>query len=415
MKIFLFKYKYHLFLIVIGLVWIHFFDWVMQISAQEIIYPDSKSYMMAAKELYLFGRPHGNRPLVMAAINGIPYLFGFGDETIYAFSYYVNVFCWLGFLVVLFEILKEFVTVRLAFIFSVISMFFIGYTAYVFHLLTENIYMFLIISGFYFLQKYLKTKAFLFLSVFLAIFVLSMLVKPGSKFLAVFCVLYFIREIVRNYKAKSALLLYGSLLLVVVQCAMINKHFGNFTISYIDTAAWYNYIGKRAINLKEGNPIDTPRLDLFAIDKKTGKKIASQDLKNQLSDNKTNILKAYFMDVEQNATTGNLCVKFCENIKKTTYFESAKNFILILSVWQNMIFSTIGFLFAVFYVFSFRRANLPFFVAIFIGYIFFTSGVSYDQGDVFHAVTFPFALILIAVTIKNRLEKTKPYAERLQK
>src|SRR6478672_3515325 len=112
------KYKYHFLLIIIGLSVLTLVNGLVQLDVQRVIYPDSESYFEAAKNVYIYHIGHNYRPMVMAAINGIPYLFGCSDAYIYQFSFYVNVFCWLVTALVLFEILKTFVSEKAAFFFS---------------------------------------------------------------------------------------------------------------------------------------------------------------------------------------------------------------------------------------------------------------------------------------------------------
>lgn len=406
MKSFFIHYKYHFLLLCIGLIWLAIFDFLTQMSAQGIIYMDSESYMDSAKNLYIFSRGHNYRPILMAVINGIPYLFGASDQAIYDFSFYVNVVCWLAFFLILFEILKDFLRPKVAFFFALIPIFFVGNAAFIFHLLTENIYMLFIISGFYFLMKYFKTNGFGYLSAGLSIFILSMLIRPGSKFFAIVLGLFFIRAILKNYKSKFIWLLYGSLLLVFIQCAGIRYQFGNFTLSYIDVVTYYNYIGSKAMLLKEGKEYThrtNPRVAyIFSMESKDQKRVASADLKQQLQFNSGNLAKAYFSDVIENSVTGNICIEDCKNSKNRINFDFWKELMFSISQWQNRIWTPIGFLLAVFYFFKSYKKEVWFsMIAFFILYTMILSGISCGQGDRFHVITFPFVLILLAKFIKE--------------
>ncbi|MET0760415.1 MAG: hypothetical protein ABWZ56_08335 [Flavobacterium sp.] len=423
MKQTLLKYKYHFLLVIIALIWINIFDFLTQIASQGLIYPDSKSYLVSAKNLYVFYRGHNYRPVLMAIINGFPYLFGFSDTAIYSFSFFVNLVCWLTFFVVLFEIFKEFLQPKKAFVLSIIPVFFIGNSTFVFHLLTENIYMLFIVFGFYFLVKYYKTKAFLYLSIALSIFILCMLIKPGAKFLAIVFLLFFIKEIIRNYKSKFTLIIYGSVLMVLVQCAGIKHQFGNFTISYIDAVTYYNYLGSRAEFIKTGKEyeqINNPRNEyIYNLECKDQKKIAFKDLKNQLQFNTINLVKAYISDVVENSITGNIYVKDSKNIKNKSFFDVSKTILFAISEWQNRFFSFFGFVLGIFYFFkSYKNEKQYSCIAFFILYTIVLSGMSYDQGDRFHAVTFPFTLLLAVKFITEKttfLKKTKRFSALLQK
>lgn len=406
MKSFFGHYKYHFLLLCIGLIWITIFDFLTQMSAQGIIYMDSESYMDSAKNLYIFSRGHNYRPILMAVINGVPYLFGASDQAIYDFSFYVNVVCWLSFFLILFEILKAFLRPKVAFFFSLISIFFLGNAAFVFHLLTENIYMLFMIGGFYFLMKYYKTNGFGYLSAALSIFILSMLIRPGSKYFAIVLTLFFVRAILKNYKSRFIWFLYGSLLLVFIQCAGIRYQFGNFTLSYIDVVTYYNYIGSKAMLLKEGKEYShktNPRVAyIFSMECKDQKRVASADLKQQLQFNSGNLAKAYFSDVIENSVTGNVCIGDCKNRNNQSYFNFWKELMFSISQWQNRIWTPIGLLLAAFYFFKSYKKEVWFsFIAFFILYTMLLSGISCGQGDRFHVITFPFVIILLAKFIKD--------------
>ncbi len=401
MKQFLIKYHYHFLLILIGLLAITLFDFLTQMSSQGIIYPDSTGYHESAKNLYVFYRGHNYRPILMAIINGFPYLFGNSDAFIYSYGFYVNLICWLGSFLLLFEILKQFIKSKGAFGFTVLSIFFIGNMAFVFHLLSETIYLLFILSAFYFLSKYYKEKLFWQLSVSLSIFILSMLIRPGSKFLAIVFVLYFIKEIFKNYKHKFSWFIYGSLLLVLVQCAGLKYQFGNFTISYIDSVTYYNYIGSKAMCFKEGkefSQLNDPRGEyIYSNECSEQRKIANEDLKQQLQYNTLNLGKAYVSDIVDNTTSGNVCIDDCKNVKNRDHFQFWKTFLFGISKWQNWIFTALGFCLAVFYFFKSYSKEKPYsFIGFFILYTMILSGISCGQGDRFHVITFPFVLLLLA-------------------
>lgn len=413
------KYKYHIFILFIAVIWISFFDFMTQMSSQGVMHSDSFNYQEAAKNLIVFHTGHIYRPILMSAITGVPYLFGSSDEAVFSFSFYVNLFCWFASFLLLFEILKTFVRLKVAFIFTVFTIFIVGNTVHVFHLLTETIFQFLMVLAFYLLVKYYKTKEFWYLSLALSVLLSSMLIKPGAKFLVIVFTLYFIKEILKNYKSKSSIFIYGSLLMIVVQCAGLKYQFGNFTISYIDSVTYYAYIGSKAMCIKsdkEYSQMNNPRADyLFsnvAIDQK---RIASEDFKEQLKFNKINLIKAYISDVKENTVSGNSCLEETKNIKRRDYFDFWKTFFFDVTKWQNRLYTLFGLLLSGFFVFkTFRKPNLTTLISLFVLYTIVLSGISCGQGDRFHLVTFPFMLMLLAKYL-SETKPFKPFFEPLQK
>ncbi len=406
------KYKYHFFLILIGLSVITVINGLLHFNAQNIIYPDSESYYEAAKNVYIYHTGHNYRPIVMAAINGIPYLFGCSDAFIYEFSFYVNLFCWLATALVSFEILKTFVSEKLAFVFALCSFLFVGTIVLIYHLLTENIYTLFIVLVFYFLLKYYKTKLFWQLSVAISILILSMLVRPGSKWLAIIFLLFYMKEFIRYYKTKAAFLVYGSLFLVTIQCAGMKYQFGNFTISYIDSVTYYNYIGSKAMAFKNGKEYDMskdPRtFYIFSLKPSQIQEVAKKDLLLQLQTNTGNLFDAYCSDVYENTISGNIPLSDCKNVKNTSYFNFWKELLFAVSQWQNRIFTILGLLLASVYFFrSYKKEAYFSLVSVYVLYIVASSGISCSQGDRFHLVIFPFVLILLAkwYTLKAKPNK----------
>jgi hypothetical protein len=404
MEFFIKRCQFHLLLIAIALGWLAVFAFLSQIDGQGIIYPDSTSYLESAKNLYVFHRGHNYRPLLMAAINGIPYLFGFGDAAVYEFGFYVNVFCWMISAIILFELAKDFLKPKAAFFVALLFLSTLGNIAYVFHLLTENIYLFFIISAFYCLSKYYKTKIFKWLSYALAIFILAMLIRPGSMLLGIAMVLFFIGEIIRNWRSKAALLFYGSIALVLVQCAGMKHQFGNFTISYIDAVTYYGYLGSRSESLSQGKQYiqeNNPRgIAMYNLPMPQQKTLASADFKKQLTENTGSFFKAYGIDLLDNTKSGTTALMDCKKANDHIFLGAE---LFGVSKWQNRLLTIIGFALALFFFLrGYKSEPLYFLMAGYILYIMLLSGVSCSQGDRFHIVTYPFVLLLGAKFFKKQ-------------
>ena len=407
MKSFLIKYKYHFLIIVLGLFCLEALNFILQLDKQTIIYPDCSNYLESAQKMYLKFTGHYYRPMLMAFITGIPYLFGSSDTGIFEWSFVVNVFCWLGTSIILFEIIKNFVNEKTAFWFAILPFFIFGNVILNYHLLTENIFVFFIILSFYFLFQFYKTSKFWYFSLSLSLLLITMLIKPGTTFFGIIIMLFFIKEIFKNYKQKSMIFLYGSLLLITIQVVGMKAQYGDFTISYIDGVTYHNYICSKAEcfkNGKEYNQINNPRAEnLFSLDFTDQKKVALEDLKNQVQNNFQNLVKAFFSDVIENFKTGNSCIEDLKNHENKTDFSFWKKIIFDITKWQNRIFTFFGLLLSALFLYTnFRKERAYFFVTIFITYIIVLSGISCGQGDRFHLVTFPFVILLLAKYVSGR-------------
>ncbi|MCX6184713.1 MAG: hypothetical protein NTX74_06675 [Flavobacterium sp.] len=397
---FLYNSRFHLLIIAFGIAWMGILNGMLQLSDQTFIYPDSFSYFDAATDLSVKLRGHCYRPIGMAFISGLPYVFGAEGTAIFGWSFYVNVACWLSSAVVIFTMLKQQIATNLAFLSALVFLLCVGPATICFHLLTENCYTFLMLLFLFFWDRYQNSKRYLFLSIGLSVLLFSMLVKPGSKFLAVLVLVYAIKIIYQHRKSKSTWIIYGAMALIAVQLGGMKAQFGNATLSYIDGITYHNYLCTKAVCYQEGVPyhqINNERaayLHQFSLPER--KVIAAADFKQQLTHNTLNLFKAYCSNVWDNTISGSPYIQDCENRNQTTYFEGSKSFLFSVSKWQNRFFTSIGLIFALYTIVRYKHARkTAVMTSVVLLYTVVLSGVSCSQGDRFHLVIYPFAILLL--------------------
>lgn len=391
--------RYRLAIVIVGILWLVFFDYATQMSLQEIIYPDSNSYRSAAENLYIFHRGDHYRPLLISAIYGIPYFFGFDAAAIYQFSFWLNIVFWLASLQLLFGILKSFTKPTIALVLTLISLFSIGNTAYLFHLLSETLFILMMLYAFSLLLRYEREGDVYFLPWGLSVLVLSILVRPGIQYFAVFALLIFARQLWFHRYHVATKVLYGSIAMLIVQCAGLWYQAGNFTVSYIDAPTYYNYLGSRVEQLK-GNP---PRElgYIYSLPLPEQKKLAGSDMRMQLSEHPDLFFKAYEWNLRENATSGTIAVADCKNIKERKFF--TRDAFFAISEWQNRLFSLAGLLLASICLMQRQRlGNIWGLVAIYVLYTILLSAISHSQGDRFSLATYPFTILLFARLISSK-------------
>lgn len=405
MNAFLIRSRYPILIVITGLLWLLGLNYVLQFGLQHFIFPDSEDYALAAQELFVNHSVHCYRALLMSFVNGLPYFFGSDDAAIYQWSCIVNVGCWLGTALLLFEISKDFLSKKHAFLVVVGFFLLVGNFAINYHLLTESLYTFWISFGFYGLFRYHQSQKFQWLSIGLSFFLLSMLIKPGSKFLAVVFILFFIREIIRNYKLKSMAFMYVSVLLIAVQLFGMKAKFGDYKISYIDGVTYYNYLFAKAEAYKTGidyHQVKNQRVNfVLSQSVQQQKAIALADLKNQLQYNTVNVFKAYLSNLIDNTKTGSDAIMKLDNMARTTAFDYSKAFFFTVSKWQNRMLTVIGFVLSVLFLYKRKTHKMFGLMGCFILYTVLLSGISCDQGDRFHLVAFPMILILMAKSMAD--------------
>lgn len=327
--------------------------------------------------------------------------------------------CWLGTSLLLFQIANDFLKTKVAFVVAILPFFIIGNAVLNYHLLTENIYTFFIVLAFYSLFRYYKTNNFWFLSFSLSLLLSSMLIKPGAKFLAILILLFFIKTVLKNYKDKAMILLYGSVLMILIQLVGMKVQYGDFTLSYIDGVTYHNYLFSKAEcfkNGKEYHQINNPRAEyLFSLLFTDQKRVAKEDAIRQIKTNFPNVVKAYFDNLLENTKSGNACVFDLENKKGSSDFTFWKTVAFNLSKWQNRLFTIIGILVSLYFVRKlFTPKSVYALMALFVLYTIILSGISCGQGDRFHVITFPIVFLLLAKALIE-IDRFKRFSVLLQK
>lgn len=395
------KYKYQILLVFIGLVWITILNYFLQLPLQTIVYNDAANYIEAAQFLYQKQQVHYFRPSFLAFLQGIPFIFGATDDfAIYQFSYFLNLFCWLGFLVVFYELLKDYFNQTAAFLLALCPLFFFGAISLLCHPLSENVFMFVIILAFYYLSKYFKNSQYFNLSFSLSLFLIAILIRPGILVFSIIIILAFLHKIIQHLKNKANVLLLISGFLIVFHCFQMKQQYSVFTVSFIDSYTYYNYLGTRAEFLKTSTTFNqgSTERNQYLLKKPYAKfpAIARRDLQNQILNNPKNLLKAYFDNILENIKTGSTFLYDLQNINNTVYFDSLKLVIADSTKWTNRILSILGILLSTYFIARFyKKQNSVFFIAVYVLYTVITSAVSCCQGDRFHLTFFPLVIFMV--------------------
>jgi hypothetical protein len=410
------NYKFQFFLLGIASIWLFLVIFLLQINKQVLLFGDSRSYFFAAQELIFQHKLNSHRPIVISFINGIPLLLGLNKGYIFIWSLIINLFCWFTTILLIYSIVKEFASNKIAFIIALLYVFCIGNLFITFHLLSESIFIALLVFVIYLIQRYLNTKKIALLIVSIATLVLSIMIKPLVSVLVLLLTLFFIKEWKKLFFSKFSIFIFISLFILFFQMFGLKKQYGNYTVSYIDSFTYYNYIGTRANCLKDNTEFLQGKGERYYYFSKLSdfeqKKVAYIDLMQQIKFNKINLIKAYFINLFINSTKASTAVFMCENIDTTSYFEGIKFFLKAVSKIQNCIFTCLGILMSIYFLIKKRSKLLNKIISFVILYVVAISAISSDQGDRFHIVIYPLILILTANFLHN---KTKHSFEPLQK
>ena len=98
------KIKYEYLLGIIAVLWVLFFSFVLQLKPYFYQLGDDATYLEASKLLYFKGLLDNTRPFLIAALFGIPYLFGFNDDIVIRWGYILNFCSWFFTIILIFKI-----------------------------------------------------------------------------------------------------------------------------------------------------------------------------------------------------------------------------------------------------------------------------------------------------------------------
>src|SRR5690606_8422339 len=198
-----------------------------------------------------------------------------------------------------------------------------------------------------------------------------------------------------------------ALVSIAVQMHGMKTQYGDYTISYISTITYYNYLGAKADCLKKDTvfvPGENARAKYFnKFSSHEQKKLVSDDIRAQLKDNKQNLAKAYVYCLFSNSSKGSYIVSQSSNDEQTAYFDMFKLLFKAVSKIQNIVLTIFGVLLSLYFlIFRKRKSGFHVVTSLLLLYIFFVSGVSCQQGDRFHIVFFALAILLIGGFSENR-------------
>jgi hypothetical protein len=414
------KIKYEYLLLIIASLWLMFFAFLLQYNQQTYIFPDSYSYLLSIKQFFFEFKLNDHRPFLFSLLNGIPLLFNLSIDTIFEWSFFLNIISWLGIILLIYKISSTFINREKAFIFSLIYVFLIGSLGIVFHLLTETFFTFFLTLIIYQFRKFELTKNNKYLSYAIALLFLSLLIKPILKFFVLVVIIFYYKDVFELIKSKFSILIYLSISLVFFQMYSLRKTYGIFTISTIDASTYYNYLGTKAdcfknnIEFEQGH--NQRHLYFSKLSLLEKKEVAIEDLKQQIKSNKINLLKTYFSNLYINTSKGSASVFGCDNKMNTRYFSVVQFVFKAISKIQNILFTLFGVIVSIIILRRNEQEEKTLkIVSLAILYLFFISGVSSDQGDRLHIVFFPLVIILMAKFFNYKCIKTKRFFVPLQK
>jgi hypothetical protein len=404
------KYKFGL--LIISVLWAIILTNVLQLSCNFTTAGDEGSYLSAAKKLYFNLQIDEARPLIFAAITGVPFLFGCAEKWIFYWIFVVNFICWLIIVLLIFDFSKSKIGIKRAFTSALIFIFCLGNLAIVFELLSESVFILFLLLTVFQLDKFLLSKKIFNLTLALTFLSLSILIKPVALYLFIGFFLFYIRHLLKILTNKYSLYLFMSCLLLFMQMWTLRKNYGDFTVSYITPFTYYNYLGSRAQSLKDNTVFEQGKgkryTDFCKLSNTEQSKVAKEDLKKQLTTNTLNLAYSLVINLTNNSSKGSVTISESENIEDYHFYYEIKFLFKAISKAQNIFLSLAGILLSIHIIFINKKAPFIYkFISVLVLYIIILSAISSDQGDRFHIVTVPFVVIMIFYELSSKKNEVK--------
>jgi hypothetical protein len=390
---------------------------------------DCQSYRNAAHFLYFEnGKPHPTRPPLFPFFVGIPSLFSNSELFCNVFIMFFNFLCHLLTLFFLFKTLVKIVNSKTAFYLSLLFALNISSIVINNQTLTEPLYTLSLTLIVYFIQKYFYDKSIKNLFGAYLILCLSILIRPSL--LPMFWVSSVIIFINILFFAKQKILKIAFFLIPLsilgFQMKHMNDVYGKPTVSFIGELAYFTYLTPYATEYDQ-YPDWQSRSNAWQIVRHERMKLyeqkdtfstvnwvsltdfAQNELNEMLVQKPKSLLITYAHHIISNAFAYSMLVFWLENKRNEPSFNTFKKIALNLTRCQNMVYSSmILIVFPILFLFKKTKKEEKLLITTvgFIGLFIITiSGISITQGDRFHIVFVPLALVILSFLIKHNFKK----------
>lgn len=379
----------------------------LQLLKQSFYCPDCDSYVDSVKLFITEFAVHEYRPIGLSFFYALPVFFKDNHSIFSALLLLTNVVLYVLIVQLFFKQSVLFFSRKTSFYISCLFISLIGISINITLMLSELPFLFLMLLAFYYLTKYFKTYTIRYLHLAVFIFLFSILIRPGIVFFVILVLLFFYKELLKSLLSKSFILITLVVFLLVFQMIAMKAKCGDYTFSYIGDVTYYNYLGSKAVCLKENKVLNQSTNSraayIFSLDYTNQKKVATRDFLSQIQFNTKNLVAAYIDDIEENTKTGSSNLLILENKNQSIGFNLIVKIAQELSEWQNKLLTLFGLIFSVLLIVLHKKVPkiILFFCAYFF-YVFLISGISSTQGDRFHVLFYPFVVLLIFYSVKHR-------------
>lgn len=389
-----------------------FGDNINNYSNTKHIVNDASSYLEAGKRLYHDCFFDIIRPAGISLFMGLPSVLFNSDLSIVRSILILHFLLWLFSVILVYKICKEYLSLRIAFVFSALYATLLSPIEISFFLLSETLFVFLLLLSIYEFIRYLKTRKNIHVIAFFVILSFAIIVRPIIFYFAIISLIGFIGFLLfKENKMKLTILSsLFSILILGIQYLGIYQHHKIITISDTMDKALYQ-MSSLANSIKNNSSINyeieqsLKKRESIMVENNIDFREATKKLFiDEAKQNPYYFVKAYLISLKYNF------IGYNQNSKSkfSQIFTQIQNFILI-----SILF--LSFLIMIYYYFK-KKITLSQNIIVLLlmyflsFYLVFMGGLFYWQGDRYNLPAFPFILIIFAIVFNivkhNSLFKT---------
>jgi len=388
------------------------------ISYEQYIPPDSRSYQESAEMLYNQGfKVHPSRPFGYPLIAGLPKLFTSSEQYHNNFLISLQFIFWIATIILIYKIIFFQTSIKFAIIAAIIYSLNLSPIIISIHTLTETSFIFSLVLFIYYLCKHLTSKDVKHLLISLAFLLFSALIKPVNYYPAIAFTMFALYSCFRNSTriVLNTLIIITLFSLTIGLQLYLNKTQNNVSsFSIIGKQTLYNYLFTKSysyannIDVSIAKEMRTQQLNNITSKTSADKQLTfiEEDIKTQMISNTMNVIKSYFSNLAYGFVNGSELIYHLKDFNKNDHFAKIKTLFYRITVFQNVLYTMSLILAAIFLVIktiqnrTYLNDNiLPIILTTFSSYLYILANISTGQGDRLNIVFFPMIIIAVFLII----------------
>lgn len=381
---------------------------------------DTSSYLEATDLLINHQIAHPTRCIAYPLILAGPYTLFRTSQSFFESVFLIQVCMLFWVFVFLFKILRNYLSHTQSMIAVLLLMLNISCMIFVFHVLTEIAFLFFITLAFYAWHLFVQKRNEKFLWIAFACSCFSVLLRPGLYYLNMAILIILLYYFINKKRAVRNAFITGAIFLcsICVQLIMMQTQYGVCKISMIDDVTMYEYMNtsvyaklqgadKSTLMAQRNQAIGDSLRNYTALRKYPAyHDITQAETSGLLQYHTINYVSAYAENLISNFHSGNSLLRDLpqQYVYSKWLQEKLFDYTRIWNMLMVILLMVMNGVITFVLIKKRQEINHVLFflitVLIYADYCFFTSGLSYFQGDRFNVVWMPLLFVMAIISLK---------------